>query len=96
MKEKKIIEFPNQPPFYDFLKILEKAYKENRIRNFICIYNFAYEIGKEVPGFRSGVDHYWFGEDSTIALLGLTDVMKDEILIYMKEKCDQRKETEEE
>jgi len=85
----KVISFPNIPPFHAFLKELGKAYDDDRVENFICIYNFKYGKGEEREGFTSGMDHYWFGEKSTVYLLGLTDIMRDEILIYMREKCDE-------
>ena len=95
---RKIIGFPkpDKLPFYEFIEHLEKAYKEDRLKNFICIYDYKYEKGKEREGFVEGLNHYWFGEKSTVYLLGLLEVMKDEILIYMQEKCDEVREGENE
>jgi len=84
-----VVGFPNKLPFYQFLDELEQAYQEHRLKDFICIYRFDYRKGEESQGFNAGIEHYWFGEQSTLSLLGLTDVMKDEILKYMAEKCEE-------
>lgn len=88
----KVIEFPTSSAFHNFLDELKKAYDENRLQNFICIYNYEYEKGKEKEGFLYGIDNYWFGEKSCLGLLGLTDVMKDEISSYMRRKAEEANE----
>lgn len=86
----KVIEFPKSQPFHDFLDELKKAYDDGRLKDFICIYNYDYEKGKEVEGFVHGIHNYWFGKESTIGLLGLTEAMKDEILTYMRNRTEER------
>lgn len=88
----KVIEFPKSQPFHEFLDELKKAYDENRLKDFICIYDYDYKKGQEKPGFHNGIDHYWFGDESTLRLLGLLDLMRDEILEYMKSKCRESNE----
>lgn len=88
----KVINFPTLSAFDKFLDGLRAAYKENRVNNFICIYDFKYKKGEEVEGFVNGIDNYWFGENSTIYLLGLLAVMKDEMLKYMATKCEEKRE----
>ena len=85
----KVIQFPKAQAFHEFLEELKKAYDENRLQDFICIYNYDYEKGKEVEGFLNGIRNYWFGKESTVGLLGLTEVMKDEILAYMRRKIEE-------
>ena len=89
MKKSNVINFPTESAFDAFLDELREAYKDNRLNNFICIYDYKYKKGEERKGFLSGVDHYWFGEKSTIYILGLLAVIKDEILKYMADKCEE-------
>lgn len=88
----KVIEFPTSSAFHNFLDELKKAYDENRLQDFICIYNYEYEKGKEKEGYVNGIHNYWFGKESTVGLLGLTEVMKDEILSYMRKKIEETNE----
>ena len=87
----KVIQFPSQQAFHSFVDELRKAYDDNRLKDFVCIYNYDYEKGKEKKGFIHGINSYWFGKESTVYLLGLTDVMKDEILKYMATKTEEYK-----
>ena len=90
MKPDKIIQFPTQVAFHEFLDELRKAYDEDRLKDFVCIYSHDYKKGKEKEGFLHGLNHYWFSqENSTVYSLGLVEVMKDEILHYMAEKCEE-------
>ena len=87
MKDRpKIINFPNQSAFFEFLDDLKDAYKEGLLNNFICIYDREYKKGEEMEGFVGKIDKYWFGEKSCLYLLGLTDIMKDEIMSYIAER----------
>ena len=88
----KVINFPSQSAFDGFLDDLRDAYKEKRLNNFICIYDHKYKKGEEKEGFVNGIGNYWFGEKSTIYLLGLVEVIKDEILHYMANRCDEDRE----
>ena len=81
-----VVKFPNQQPFQDFLDFLSKEYKENRLKDFICITCVGYREDEEVPeGMQSKIYKYWFGDKCCLYLLGLCDVMKDCIIDYMKE-----------
>lgn len=92
IKKSNVINFPTQSAFDRFLDDLRDAYKENRLNNFICIYDHEYKKGEEREGFVNGIGNYWFGEKSTIYLLGLLEVMKDEILKYMFDRCNENRE----
>lgn len=76
--------------FHEFLGEIARAYDEDRLEDFICIYSSKYPAGKEVEGFVSIVGKYWFSGDngSTVHSLGLVEVMRDEILRYMREYND--------
>ena len=84
-KQNNVIQFPKQQPFFEFLDELKKAYTDNRLNNFICIYDCEYEKGKKREGFVAQNKKYWFGENSCIYLLGLTKLMGQVILDYMKD-----------
>ena len=91
----KVVEFPNPNAFYSYLEGLKKAYDEDRLKNFICIYSCDYEEEELRPKeFMEKIEPYWFGEKSCVYLLGLTDIMKDEIREFMKEKIRQVEEGE--
>ena len=92
MKKSNVIDFPTESDFYEFLDELRDVYKENRLDNFICIYQYQYKKGEEREGFVAGIENYWFGEKSTIYLLGLVETIKDEILKYMANKCKEDRE----
>jgi len=91
MKKTNVIDFPTESAFDGFLDELRETYKEKRLNNFICIYNYEYKKGEEIEGFVSGIQDYWFGEKSTIYLLGLIEVIKDEILHYMADRCEENR-----
>ena len=84
----KILQFPKENAFYDFLDRLRQAYDENRLMNFLCIYDYSYREGKERPVFIVGVNKYWWGS-STTECLGLCEIMKQEVLNFIKEKNDE-------
>ena len=91
IKKAKVINFPNQSAFYDFLDELKDAFKEKRLNNFICIYDYEYKEAEKQEGFMAGIDKYWFGEKSCIYLLGLVDIMKSEIRAYIANKCEEKR-----
>jgi len=84
----KVIKFPEQEPFFEFLEELKQAYKEERLNNFICIYDCDYEKGKEIEGFTGENKKFWFGEKSCIYLLGMLRVMGATIEEYIREAND--------
>ena len=94
-KQNNVIQFPKQQPFFEFLDELKKAYTDNRLNNFICIYDCDYEKGKEREKFMGENKKYWFGEKSCTYLLGLTKIMGQVILDYMKEKNKEDEEQRE-
>jgi len=85
MNKSKIINFPNQSVFGEFLDTLRDAHKEGRLNNFICIYDCEYREGERREGFRGIIGKYWFGEKSCIYLLGLVEIMRDIIITFIKE-----------
>lgn len=89
MSKHKVIPFP-QTPFDDFIDELSQLNRENRLTDFICMFSNSYKEGEEVEGFSSEMRNYWFGKTSTLTCLGLTDVMKDIILEYMREKQNEQ------
>lgn len=88
----KTVKFPAPDMFYDFLAELKTAYDEDRLENFICIYNFKYRQEDKLEEFMYGIGKHWFGQESCIYMLGLIDIMKDEIREFMKEKIWQIEE----
>lgn len=91
----KVVKFPKPDAFYDFLENLKNTYDEDRLKNFICIYSCDYGEEESHPeGFIEKIEPYWFGEKSCIYVLGLIDIMKDEIREFMKEKIQQIEEDE--
>lgn len=90
-----VVEFPNPNAFYSYLENLRKAYDEGRLKNFICIYSCDYEEEEHRPKeFIEKIEPYWFGEKSCVYLLGLTDIMKDEIREFMKRKVQEAWDSE--
>lgn len=82
----KILKFPQErEPFDQFLDELQIAYDENRLKEFICIYEAEYPEGKEKKGFIASIDKYWFGESST-KCLGLCILMQQDVLDHIAEK----------
>ena len=75
--------------FRDFLDDLEDAYKDKRLKTFICIAQTRYKQGEEQEGFNSELPTYWFGGESCVECLGLVEVMKAKILEYMANKNEE-------
>jgi len=83
MKEQKVIKFPADTGFQDFLDRLSKEYEEKKIIDFVCIYNVSNSEDE-----ASDIIDFWFGKNSTLNLLGLIEVMKGDILSYMANFMD--------
>jgi len=77
-------DFPNKQPFHEFLDELREAYNKNLLRNFVCLYSRDHKNDEEDEIFVGKNLSYWFGESST-ECLGLTDLMKEMILDYIRE-----------
>ena len=87
-----IYKFPQETgPFDSFLDMLRLAYNEDRIKGFICIYEARYPEGKDIEGFVGTLDKYWFGESST-QCLGLCEMMKADILDWVRKKNEEKSE----
>lgn len=74
----KIVPFPLSQ-FDEFLDELKQLCREDRLKDFVCIYSNSRKEDEEIEVFD-----YWFGETSTVMCLGLIEVIKDRILEYMR------------
>ena len=84
-----IYKFPQETiPFHEFLEDLKQSYDEDRLNDFICIYEFGYKKGEEIKGFVAGINKYWFGSSSTKSL-GLCQIMIKYILDWIVEKNEE-------
>jgi len=85
-KGRKVIElFPrDEQEFHQFLDMLRDTYDENRLKNFICIYDYEFkEDDERVESYASGIDTHWFGDKSTIYILGLIEMIKQEVMDWL-------------
>uniref|UniRef100_A0A6M3LXI0 Uncharacterized protein n=1 Tax=viral metagenome TaxID=1070528 RepID=A0A6M3LXI0_9ZZZZ len=71
----------------DFLDFIGTAYREGRLKEFICICNTEYPKGRPHK-LKSEIPKYWFGTNCLKAL-GLLEVMKDEIFAYLHENQEE-------
>ena len=81
----KVLMFSKKQPFHEFLNELKEVYDNDLANNFICIYSRDYKKGEEVEGFTGRNLCYWFGNSSS-ECLGLCEIMKTEILDYIREQ----------
>ena len=85
MAKAKILTFSKKQPFHKFLDELRKVYDEDLSNNFICIYSRDYRKNENDEGFVGRNVSYWFGRSST-ECIGLTELMKRQILDFIEEK----------
>ena len=82
----------NRTGFHDFIDELVKAYDEDRLRDFITIYDCEYREDEKIEGFSGSIPSYWFSDSkkgSTISCLGMMEIMKQRILLYIEEKNEE-------
>lgn len=73
----------NATDLQDFLSRLEKAFIEGRLSGLICMAKTRYPDGVKPTGFSGSLPKFWYGE--CLEALAFCDIMKAEILMYMKE-----------
>jgi len=80
----KIYKWPKEQPFYEFLDEVKEAYDKGLLRNFVCFYSRDYHKDEDPGDFVGRNGSYWFGKSSS-ECLGLTELMKQQILDFIRE-----------
>lgn len=85
-----ILKFPKeQAPFLEVLDDLRRLYNEKRIEAVLVGASIRYKEGEESEDYKSMIRKFWVGE-SCLELLGLADIVKDDVMCFMREESDEK------